>query len=143
MYKRTILEKIIPQIWLAQNAWISLFIICLNLFQKYFLLDFILGSWTWRTLFPVKNCLEATSLFTATTLQLQCAALWCRWSSVASVLKLSLLPPAATPMRSSRISYSLYSGFFFPNIKGLVSAWPNSLCISTPQLHKDKDDNAF
>lgn len=103
----------------------------LNVFQKHFLVDFILGSWTWTLVFfQWKTALKQPHCL----MQQLCSCnvqLWCRWSSTASVLKLSFLPPAETsPMTSLNVSYPLYSGFFFPNIKSIVSAWPNSLRIS-------------
>lgn len=51
--------------------------------------------------------------------------IFCRISS-----KAQPSPSCSHPLRSLGISYSLYSGFFFPNIKSIVSAWPNSLRIS-------------
>lgn len=99
-YGTTTVQKIIPEIWLAQNTWISVFFQLSLICSRYC----FCGLYTHflninSSLFPLKNCNEVTLLFSARALQLWCAALKCRWDSIASVLKLHRLPPTATPVR--------------------------------------------
>lgn len=64
------------------------------------------------SLFPVKNCNEATLLFSATALKLQFACLKCRWVCVASILKLHQFPLTAAPVRFYNISHSIQTFYF-------------------------------
>lgn len=108
-------DKKLPKMCSASNAWISVF------FQLSWICSrhYFCGNYTHflsvnSSLSPVKNCSKAALLL---MLQLQCAALKCRWDSVASVLKLHRFPPTATQW-DVRTSLTLYiQAFSFQFLK--------------------------